>query len=133
MPVFALPAIFGSILNFWNKLPPSIKVLLLLFLAVLGGFVWGKHETTKKYEAKIEQSIQEAKHIDKEANQTAFNNMEADKEKWRKQSLDMENKLSEHAAEYADMLDKCKSSEEFIKRNKEIDDLLTKKDLRRAK
>ena len=71
MPVIALPAIFGSILDFWNKLPTSIKVLLFLIIAVCGGFIWGRHDTAKKYEAKIEQSINEAKRIDKEANQTA--------------------------------------------------------------
>jgi F0F1-type ATP synthase membrane subunit b/b' len=121
-------AFFSSIIDFWNKLPSSIKVLLFIGLAFISGFIWGTHKTTQKYEARIEQSINEAKRVDKEANQTAFNNMEAEKERWRKQSLTMENKLSEYDTQYSEMKDKCVSDQDFVKRNKEIDELLFKKE-----
>jgi hypothetical protein len=124
---------FSSIIGFWDKLPTSIKVLIFIGVAFLGGFVWGTHKTTQKYEARIEQSVQEAKRIDKEANDTALKNMIDEKSKWQKQALDAENKLSDAAIEYSQMKEVCKSNDKFVKDNNDIDKLLSKQPLRNRK
>jgi hypothetical protein len=124
MESFLAWKVVSGIWGFWSKLPSSIKVLLIILLAFLGGFVWGAHKEKQKYEARIEQSITEAKRIDQAANKQALDGMQAEKDKWQKQALDKENKLSESASEYAKMKEVCTSNDKFIKDNDDIDKLL---------
>jgi len=122
MPPFLLPIwlFFSPILEFWNKLPSSIKVLLLLILGILCGFIYGQHTANQKCEMQKQESIAEAQRIDRAANATAFKNMELDKEKYRISALDNENKLSEAAIAFQTLKKACSSDEDFIKRNNYI-------------
>lgn len=110
-------SILASIFNFWNKLPPTIKIVILLILFTFAGFLYGRHVEKVKCEAQKQESIAEARRIDQTVNATAFKDMEADKEKYRKQSLESENKLIDAATAFQELKEECSANEEFVKRN----------------
>lgn len=113
--------ILASIFNFWNKLPPTIKIVILLILFTFAGFLYGRHVEKVKCEAQKQESISEARRIDQTANATAFKDMEADKEKYRKQALNFENQYNEVVAGYTTLKKECTDAD-FIEDNNKLND-----------
>lgn len=115
--------IFIGIFKFWEKLPSPIKVLIYLFLAFACGYVYGTNKANQRCEMDKQASIAEAVRIDGAAKEQQIRNKEADADKYRKQSLDAENKLSEAATQFSKLAEQCNANQDFIDRNNADSDL----------
>lgn len=113
-------SILRSIWDIWSRIPSPIKVALIVILAGFIGFNMGERKQIRICEAQKQESIQEAKRIDSEANASAIKRMQEQTDKYRNQALESENKLNEAKEYYATLPAFCKIDDDFLDRNNAI-------------
>ena len=114
-------SILASLLNFWNKLPPTIKTILIVIAALFIGFLYGQHKANVKCEAARQEVIERARQIDKAAFDSTLKDANEQKDKYRIQKLESDNKLNEAATEYAKLKEECHVDEDYTRRSDELD------------
>ncbi len=119
MSIVAILGIFrtfiGGFLSFWLKLPPTVRVIIMLFVGIAIGIMIGARKERIKCEAQKRESIEMAIRIDKDAMKQQLQRSQVQAEDYQKQALEAENKLLAAAAKYSTLPEGCKIDEDFLK------------------